>query len=371
MPERRIVGIDPGLNITGYGVVAIRAGGIELVEGGTIRPGGSRNPLEARLKRLFCDVADLLHEIAPEVVAIEDLYSRYERPKTAILMGHARGVIVLAAGLAGVIGGDRCQTCHHRRRPCRKSESAASRNRNPGLGGNPTPTRRRRCAGNCADLRQRAKIAHMIAFIEGVLAEIQSDRIVVDVSGVGYEILVPYFVKRGFEERMSAAGEGPLKVKVVTLYRVSERNPKPELIGFETVDQRLFFEKLLTVSGVGAAKAAKALVFSVSTIAKAIEDGDVDKLARLPGFGRRTAEKVIAELRGKVLKEALIQDQAYSDMPSLDQEIDKEATEVLRRLGFTAAEAKLAITAARKRAGTIESAEDLVQESLRSQGRTG
>jgi Holliday junction DNA helicase RuvA len=154
----------------------------------------------------------------------------------------------------------------------------------------------------------------------------------------------------------------------VTLYRVSERNPKPELIGFENADQRVFFEKLLNVSGVGPAKAAKAMVFSVTTVAKYIEDGDVDKLAKLPGFGRRTAEKVIAELRGKVLKEALLGDERYADMPSFDQEIDREALEVLRRLGFTQPEAKAAIQAARKRTPTVESAEDLVQEALRAHG---
>ncbi|MFN8533132.1 MAG: Holliday junction branch migration protein RuvA [Dehalococcoidia bacterium] len=209
----------------------------------------------------------------------------------------------------------------------------------------------------------------MIAYVEGLLAEVHADRIVVDVGGVGYEILVPYFVKRSFDEKLAKGNGKPPKVKVVTLYRVSAQNPKPELIGFETVDERIFFEKLLTVSGVGASKAAKALVYSVSTVAKYIEENDVDQLARLPGFGRRTAEKVIAELRGKVLKEALLADEGFADLPSMDQEIDKEAIEVLRRLGFSQVEAKAAIQAARKRGGVIESAEDLVQAALRVQPR--
>ena len=207
----------------------------------------------------------------------------------------------------------------------------------------------------------------MIAYLEGLLVEVHADRIVVDVGGVGYEILVPYFVKRSFDDKLARANGTPPKVKVITLYRVSAQNPKPELIGFETVDERIFFEKLLTVSGIGAAKAAKALVYSVSTIAKYIEENDVDQLARLPGFGRRTAEKVIAELRGKVLKEALLADERYADLPSFDQEIDKEAIEVLRRLGFSQVEAKAAIQAARRRGGPIESAEDLVQAALRAQ----
>jgi Holliday junction DNA helicase RuvA len=207
----------------------------------------------------------------------------------------------------------------------------------------------------------------MIAYVQGRLIEVKSDRIIVDVSGVGYEILVPYFVKRIYEEKLAAANGEPLNVKVVTLYRVSQQNPKPELIGFETTDQRLFFEKLLTVSGIGAAKAAKALVFSVSTISQAIEQGNVDLLAKLPGIGRRTAEKIVAELRGKVLKETMIPDERYTDLPSLDQEMDAEALEVLRRVGFTLNEAKSAIAAARKKNPKLETAEDLVQEALRSQ----
>jgi crossover junction endodeoxyribonuclease RuvC len=100
--ERRIVGIDPGLVTTGYGVVVVRGPSVELVEGGTIRPADRRAPIEQRLAAIFCDVSDLLREVQPIVVAIEDLYTRYERPRTAILMGHARGVIALAAGLANI-----------------------------------------------------------------------------------------------------------------------------------------------------------------------------------------------------------------------------------------------------------------------------
>ncbi|GIW10450.1 MAG: hypothetical protein KatS3mg061_1507 [Dehalococcoidia bacterium] len=69
---------------------------------GTIHPPDRRAPLEHRLVAIFCDLRDLLQEVQPDVVAIEDLYTRYERPRTAILMGHARGVIALAAGLASV-----------------------------------------------------------------------------------------------------------------------------------------------------------------------------------------------------------------------------------------------------------------------------
>lgn len=92
----RILGIDPGLNVTGYGVVDASAGGVRLVEAGVVR-GGQGKSLAHRVGEVHRGVADVIASLKPDTVAIEELYSHYERPKTAILMGHARGVIVLAA----------------------------------------------------------------------------------------------------------------------------------------------------------------------------------------------------------------------------------------------------------------------------------
>jgi crossover junction endodeoxyribonuclease RuvC len=97
----RIVGIDPGLNITGYAVVERGSGGIVLVEAGMIR-GRSRGDLAARLKEIHEGVSDVTRTFRPAAMAIEELYSHYERPRTAILMGHARGVICLAAAQSDV-----------------------------------------------------------------------------------------------------------------------------------------------------------------------------------------------------------------------------------------------------------------------------
>ena len=97
----RIVGIDPGLNISGYAVVERCARGIMLVEAGMIR-GRSRGDLMARLKEIHEGVSDVIRTFQPAAMAIEELYSHYERPRTAILMGHARGVICLAAAQADV-----------------------------------------------------------------------------------------------------------------------------------------------------------------------------------------------------------------------------------------------------------------------------
>ena len=102
----RIVGFDPGLNVTGYGVVecsggSVRSGGpVRLVEAGTVRSRGES--LEARLLSIHAGVREVLAAFSPVAMAIEQVFSHAKFPKTAILMGHARGVICLAAAEAGL-----------------------------------------------------------------------------------------------------------------------------------------------------------------------------------------------------------------------------------------------------------------------------
>ncbi len=97
---RRIVGIDPGLNITGYGVISVSGRTRRVCEGGVVR--GGRGELGERLKRIHTGITEVLDTWKPDAVAVEELFSHYKRPRTAILMGHARGVICLAAAQAGV-----------------------------------------------------------------------------------------------------------------------------------------------------------------------------------------------------------------------------------------------------------------------------
>lgn len=97
-----VLGIDPGLVVTGYGLLYEQGGRIRLVEAGTIDSGSTQDSLSVRLRRLFEELNGLLEEHEPEVVALEQLYSHYEHPRTAILMGHARGVICLAAGVRDI-----------------------------------------------------------------------------------------------------------------------------------------------------------------------------------------------------------------------------------------------------------------------------
>jgi crossover junction endodeoxyribonuclease RuvC len=86
--------------ITGYGVLDICDDEISVVEAGVIRT-NAKLPLESRLNELGTEMAAVMKQFMPDVVAVEELYSHYGHPKTAIIMGHARGVIFLKAGEAG------------------------------------------------------------------------------------------------------------------------------------------------------------------------------------------------------------------------------------------------------------------------------
>lgn len=100
MPPR-VLGIDPGLNTTGYAVLEVAPRGPKLCEAGVIR-GRDRTSLAARVNEIFDGVSEVIAALAPTCMSLEELYSHYERPRTSILMGHARGVICLAAARAGI-----------------------------------------------------------------------------------------------------------------------------------------------------------------------------------------------------------------------------------------------------------------------------
>jgi crossover junction endodeoxyribonuclease RuvC len=94
----RILGIDPGLGITGYGVIEAKGLKFKLIEAGIIRS-SYKVPLEARLYKIYQAVNQIVRKYKPKVLVLEKLYSHYKHPTTAILMGHARGIICLAANL--------------------------------------------------------------------------------------------------------------------------------------------------------------------------------------------------------------------------------------------------------------------------------
>ena len=104
MPSRsqRILGIDPALRTTGYGAVERRNGSVCLVEAGVVVP-AANGTLEQRLQELHAGISEVISQIEPTSIVIEELYTSYKNPRAALLMGHARGVLCLAGAQAGVI----------------------------------------------------------------------------------------------------------------------------------------------------------------------------------------------------------------------------------------------------------------------------
>lgn len=99
----RIIGIDPGLRLTGYGCVRLRPNRSEpeLIEAGVIRLNAAQ-PVATRLAELYTDLGAILDQQQPDLMVVEKLYAHYAHPTTAIKMGHARGVILLAASQRGI-----------------------------------------------------------------------------------------------------------------------------------------------------------------------------------------------------------------------------------------------------------------------------
>jgi crossover junction endodeoxyribonuclease RuvC len=91
----RILGIDPGLITTGYGVVEIKAGGVKILEAGTIEP-NTKALFEERILKIHLHITTILKTHQPDVVVLEKLYAHYKHPATAIVLGHVRGVICLS-----------------------------------------------------------------------------------------------------------------------------------------------------------------------------------------------------------------------------------------------------------------------------------
>jgi Holliday junction DNA helicase RuvA len=180
----------------------------------------------------------------------------------------------------------------------------------------------------------------VISHLRGVLARRNqvASSVEVDVNGVWYEVELPAFVWRALE---TVPDGSDLELEV--FYFLTANAPIPRLIGFQREVEREFFKKLVTVPNVGPTTATKALVFSVSTIARWIEAGDTAQLAKLPAIGRRTAETIVAQLRGRVVEEALLADEGFETPPAKvtpsQDEVLKDAAEALVGLGYTRTDA--------------------------------
>jgi Holliday junction DNA helicase RuvA len=172
----------------------------------------------------------------------------------------------------------------------------------------------------------------MIASIRGTLLSVGVDHVVVETGGVGFLVYVPRPV-------LGALGAIGSEVRLYTHLHI--REDMLALYGFATLEQRSLFELLLGVTGIGPKVALNLLSAAPSDeLRMAIAGGDTARLARVPGIGKKTAERLVLELKGKIDRRGLAAPAAVA--PAV-MAANAELAEMLISLGFSAAEASAAI----------------------------
>lgn len=174
----------------------------------------------------------------------------------------------------------------------------------------------------------------MFAFLKGSVESIGVDRLALDVGGVGYELACP-------TKTLDALREGQ-QVKLFTHLHVSQ--DAVALYGFSSTEERSMFLRMIGVSRVGPKLALCALgSLSAPELAAAIATGDVQTLSRISGMGKKTAERIVLELKEKIAKENAILPGRAQTTPSATGGAKAEALEALIALGFSPQNATLAI----------------------------
>ena len=213
----------------------------------------------------------------------------------------------------------------------------------------------------------------MISYIEGKVHRFDraTSTVVINAGGVGYQVVLPQFVMSALSARPVNVGD---ELALEVYYHVTDRQPRPILVGFQRGHERAFFEQLIQVEGLGPVRAAAAMIFSVSTIAQAIEAEDARVLQRMPGIGTRAAQKMIATLKGKVVETAMLRDEGYDApaQPAVGAGTGRdEAIEVLVNLGYRQSEAERDVDEAlTEDPGLAEKPEELIREIFRAQAVT-
>ena len=216
----------------------------------------------------------------------------------------------------------------------------------------------------------------MISTITGILARVDEDSVHLRVGGITYRILVPAsLLERVQAQWRSGAGpEGEAQEEMTfhTLYYIEGSagmgNAYPRLVGFLHPKDREFFERYTAVPGLGVRKALRSLTLSVRRLAEAIEHGDTAALVKLPEIGKRTAEKIVAELRGKVYEFALILSEGDEGPAAPAPEGDglrSQAIEVFTQLGYKGADADALVRDALDRNPALDSVDAIVKEVFR------
>ena len=199
----------------------------------------------------------------------------------------------------------------------------------------------------------------MITKISGTLVTLAEASLTLGVEHLEYEILIPEFARRQLQTQVGS----PIVLHTIEYL---EGNPMqgrmtPRLIGFLSEVEREFFELFCSVDGVGVRKALRAMLRPVKDIATAIEEQDAKVLSSLPGIGPAMSERIIAKLRRKVPKFALLVAQKESHASDVAPDVVSETYEVLRKLGHSESDARRLLDTALSAKKKYPDVQDLLQ----------
>ena len=197
----------------------------------------------------------------------------------------------------------------------------------------------------------------MIYYVKGILTEYTEDGVVIEAGGIGYQITVPVSLMA----ELPQPGE---EVRLYTYYQVTEDARK--LFGFASREERSLFTQIIKVSGIGPKLAVSLLgTLTPEELQLAVVSGDVKAIAKAPGMGKKTAEKLILELKDKIDLAAVLQKPSAgpSSAPTVITDAFSEAVAALQALGYSSSEAL-------KTVRSIEAADDwtvdqILQEAFR------
>ena len=181
----------------------------------------------------------------------------------------------------------------------------------------------------------------MFTRITGVLLERSDERVLVDVGGLGYEIILPPCVGAALEEAINDR----VTLEMYSVLAIEGNSGRFTYYGFRNGIEREFFEALLSVASIGPRSAARAFSRPMADIAAAIDRGDHTFLKTLPGIGQQKARDIVAKLQGKVARFMLIR-QEQRDVAVPIPDYAAEALDVLLQLGYKRAEAETLVTSA-------------------------
>lgn len=199
----------------------------------------------------------------------------------------------------------------------------------------------------------------MISKITGKPVHVVGEELTLAVGAFEYEVLIPEFARRHLQSQIG---------REVSLHTIEylEGNPQqgrltPRLVGFLNAAEREFFQMFCQVDGVGVKKALRAMVRPVQEVAALIEDQDAKGLAGLPGIGPATAERIVAKLRRKMPKFALLVGRDLPTAADAERDVATLTFEALRSLGHSESDAKRLIEAALDRKKKYKDVDELLR----------